>query len=172
MAGRGRGRRCDRHPRPIAAESASSCSVLPEAVEEPGCVPRRLITDKLRSYPTACRRVMPSVVHCTDQYANNRAEVSHQPIRQRERHMRRFKSAAQPRGPEVRRLHQSTMPAQFIGVTRRLAKSPSLPQPERARRNALSSTGLGGWASAVARQEQKRRMECTPDGKENVPPGA
>ena len=37
-----------------------------------GCIPRRLITDKLRSYPAACRTVMPSVVHCTDQYANNR----------------------------------------------------------------------------------------------------
>ncbi len=60
-----------------------------------GCVPRRLITDKLRSYPAACRTVMPSVVHCTEQYANNRAEVSHQPTRQRERQMRRFKSAAQ-----------------------------------------------------------------------------
>ena len=57
-------------------------------------VPRRLITDKLRSYAAAQRKVMPSVVHCTDQYANNRAEVSHQPIRQRERQMRRFKSAA------------------------------------------------------------------------------
>ena len=40
------------------------------------------------------RGVMPSVVHCTDQYANNRAEVSHQPTRQRERQMRRLKSAA------------------------------------------------------------------------------
>ena len=60
-----------------------------------GCVPRRLITDKLRTYPAACRTVMPSVVHCTDRYANNRAEVSHQPTRQRERQMRRFKSAAQ-----------------------------------------------------------------------------
>ncbi len=59
------------------------------------CVPRRLITDKLRSYPAACRTAMPSVVHCTDQYANNRAEVSHQPTRQRERQMRRFKSATQ-----------------------------------------------------------------------------
>ena len=58
-------------------------------------VPRRLITDKLRSYTAACRAVMPSVLHCTDQYANNRAEVSHQPTRQRERQMRRFKSAAQ-----------------------------------------------------------------------------
>ena len=52
-------------------------------------VPRRLITDKLRSYTAACRAVMPSVLHCTDQYANNRAEVSHQPTRQRERQMRR-----------------------------------------------------------------------------------
>ena len=38
---------------------------------------------------------MPSVLHCTDQCANNRAEVSHQPTRQRERQMRRFTSAAQ-----------------------------------------------------------------------------
>ena len=42
-----------------------------------GRVPRRLITDKLRSYPATSRTVMPSVVHVTDQYANNRAEVSH-----------------------------------------------------------------------------------------------
>ena len=60
-----------------------------------GRIPRRLITDQLRAYAAACRTVMPSVVHVTDQYANNRAEVSHQPTRQRERQMRRFKSAAQ-----------------------------------------------------------------------------
>jgi putative transposase len=34
-----------------------------------GSVPRRLITDKLRSYASARRAVMPSVVHVTDQYA-------------------------------------------------------------------------------------------------------
>ena len=55
-------------------------------------VPNRLVTDKLRSYGAAYRVSMPSVHHCTMQYANNRAEVSHQPTRQRERHMRRFKS--------------------------------------------------------------------------------
>ena len=53
-------------------------------------VPRRLMTDTLRRDSAACRTVMPSVLHCTDQYANNRAEVSHQPTRQRERQMRRF----------------------------------------------------------------------------------
>jgi putative transposase len=60
-----------------------------------GCVPRRLITDKLRSYSAAHRTVMPSVVHSTRQYENNRAEVSHQPTRHREGQMRQFKSAAQ-----------------------------------------------------------------------------
>ena len=59
-----------------------------------GRSPRRLVTDKLRSYSAAHRTVMPSVVHSTRQYANNRAEGSHQPTRQRERQMRRFKSAA------------------------------------------------------------------------------
>jgi len=60
-----------------------------------GTEPRRLVTDKLRSYGAAHRVVMPSVPHDTRQYANNRAEVSHQPTRQRERQMRRFKSPGQ-----------------------------------------------------------------------------
>ena len=55
-------------------------------------VPNRLVTDKLRSYGAALRTTLPSVHHCTNQYANNRAEVSHQPTRQRERQMRCFKS--------------------------------------------------------------------------------
>ncbi len=57
-----------------------------------GRAPLRLITDKLLSYRAAHRTVMPSVVHSTRQYENNRAEVSHQSTRQREGQMRRFKS--------------------------------------------------------------------------------
>ena len=57
-----------------------------------GRPPRRLVTEKLRSYSAAHRMLMPSVVHSTQQYENNRAEVSHQPTRQREGQMRRFKS--------------------------------------------------------------------------------
>ena len=60
-----------------------------------GREPRRLVTDKLRSYTAAHRTIMPSVAHDTSQYANNQAEVSHEPTRQRERGMRRFKSMAQ-----------------------------------------------------------------------------
>jgi len=57
--------------------------------------PRRIVTDKLRSYGVANRELMPDVMHDTNQYANNRAELSHQPTRVRERGMRRFKSPRQ-----------------------------------------------------------------------------
>ena len=61
-----------------------------------GCPPRCLITDKLRSYSAAHGVVMRSVVHSTQQYENNRAKVSHQPTRQRERQMRRTVSGGGP----------------------------------------------------------------------------
>ena len=60
-----------------------------------GCqyVPHVLITDKLGSYEAAHKEVLPSVEHRKHKRLNNRAENSHQPTRQRERIMRRFKSA-------------------------------------------------------------------------------
>jgi len=60
-----------------------------------GAVPTKIVADKLSSYGAARRIVMPSVIHSTEQYENNRAKVLHQPTRQRKRHMRRFKSAGQ-----------------------------------------------------------------------------
>ena len=60
-----------------------------------GKPPWQLVTDKLKSYAAAHREVFPSVEHRTGQYENNRAEVSHQHTRQKERQVRRFKSVAQ-----------------------------------------------------------------------------
>ena len=60
-----------------------------------GNEPRRIVTDKLRSYGVAHRELIPDTIHDTSQYTNNRAELSHQPTRVRERGMRRFKSAHQ-----------------------------------------------------------------------------
>ena len=57
--------------------------------------PRKIVTDKLRSYGVAHREIIPDTIHDTSQYANNRAEISHQPTRVRERGMRRFKSIVQ-----------------------------------------------------------------------------
>jgi len=60
------------------------------------CVPSwRMVTDKLKSYSAAHREMLPSVTHSTKQYENNRAELSHELTRQRERQMRRFKSMGQ-----------------------------------------------------------------------------
>jgi putative transposase len=55
-------------------------------------VPRVIITDKLKSYGAAKREILPGVEHRQHRYLNNRAENSHQPTRQRERRMQRFKS--------------------------------------------------------------------------------
>ena len=60
-----------------------------------GGEPRWLVTDKLRSYGAAHRTIMPTVTHINHVYANNRAEVSHQPTRQQEYHMRGFSSSTQ-----------------------------------------------------------------------------
>ena len=57
--------------------------------------PRKIVTDKLMSYGVAHRELIPDTMHDTSQYANNRAELSHQPTRVRERGMRRFKSMQQ-----------------------------------------------------------------------------
>ncbi|MEH6584427.1 MAG: IS6 family transposase [Halioglobus sp.] len=60
-----------------------------------GGEPRKIVTDKLRSYGVALRELIPETIHVTDRYANNRAEQSHEPTRVRERVMRRFKSTGQ-----------------------------------------------------------------------------
>ena len=57
-----------------------------------GRSPRVMITDKLRSYGAAKQNIMPGVEHRSHKGLNNRAENSHQPVRRRERIMKRFKS--------------------------------------------------------------------------------
>ena len=48
-----------------------------------------------RNKRAALREIAPSQIHIKKQYANNRAEVSHERTRQQERQMRRFKSPGQ-----------------------------------------------------------------------------
>ncbi len=67
-------------------------SFLRRVIGATGTEPWVVVTDKLSSYPPAVRRVLPNVDHRRHKGLNNRAENSHQPTRQRERLMRRFKS--------------------------------------------------------------------------------
>ena len=66
-----------------------------KALSNQGQVPIEITTDKLRGYAAAKREMMPSVPHCQDRYANNRAEVSHEPTREQERQMRGFRADGQ-----------------------------------------------------------------------------
>jgi putative transposase len=60
-----------------------------------GGKPLKVVTDKLASYSAAKKELIPSAEHSTVQYKNNRCELSHQPIRQQERQMRKLKSHGQ-----------------------------------------------------------------------------
>ncbi len=57
--------------------------------------PLKIVTDKLRSYGVVHRQLIPDAIHDKSQYANNRAEQSHESTRVRERGMRKFKAVGQ-----------------------------------------------------------------------------
>ena len=76
-------------------DSAAAKRFFKRLLRSHGDEPRKIVTDKLRSYGVAHRDIIPEAIHVTDQYANNRVEQSHEHTRVRERGMRRFKTARQ-----------------------------------------------------------------------------
>jgi len=66
--------------------------LLLRLLKKQGMPPKRIITDKLRSYSAAKRDLMPTVEHRSHKGLNNRAENSHLPLRKRERTMQGFRS--------------------------------------------------------------------------------
>jgi putative transposase len=60
---------------------------LRRLIKRLGFIPKRIITDKLRSYGAAKREVVPRLDHWSHKDLNNRAENSHLPFRKRERTM-------------------------------------------------------------------------------------
>ena len=69
--------------------------LLRKLVKKQGATPSVMITGKLASYGAAKRAIMSGDEHRHHRGLNNRAENSQQPIRQRERIMKRYMSAAQ-----------------------------------------------------------------------------
>jgi transposase-like protein len=68
--------------------------LMRKLLKRQGFAPARVTTDKLPSYGAAFDDMGISARHERGRRRNNRAEVSHQPVRRRERKMQRFKSAA------------------------------------------------------------------------------
>ncbi len=102
-------------------------------------VPRVIVTDKLKSYGAAKRELLSSVEHRQHRYLNNRAENSHQPTRQRERRMQRFKSPGQ-----AQRFLSASGPIAQHFRPRRYRLSASVYRPELGKRSDLA----GDYASS------------------------
>jgi transposase-like protein len=74
-------------------DTRAALRLMRKLLKKQGFVPKLLITDKLRSYASAFRRLRLTCPHEQGLRKNNRAENSHQAVRRRERKMQRFKSA-------------------------------------------------------------------------------
>jgi len=78
-------------------DSRAAQRLMVKLLKFAGAPPRVMINDKLRSYGAARAKMGLHVEHRQHKGLNNRAANSHQPTRQRERIMKRFKSARQAR---------------------------------------------------------------------------
>lgn len=70
----------------------AALKLMRKLLKRQGFVPDAIVTDRLRSYGAALRDLGLTNRHEMGDRMNNRAEVSHQPTRQRERQRRRFRS--------------------------------------------------------------------------------
>jgi putative transposase len=84
-----------------------------------GSEPRKIVTDKLRSYGVAHRELFPETIHSTQQYENNVAEQSHESTKVRERGMRRLKSVRQAQ----RFLHAHAIVINLLNLGRYLVRA-------------------------------------------------
>jgi len=70
----------------------AALKLMRKFLKKQGYIPDEIVTDKLASYAAALRELGLAHLQVTGGRLNNRAEVSHQPTRRRERWMGRFKS--------------------------------------------------------------------------------
>src|ERR671928_2113460 len=73
-------------------DKRAALKLMRKLLKKQGFTSAVVVTDKLRSYGAAFQEIGLSARHEQGLRQSNRAEVSHQPIRRRERKMQRFKS--------------------------------------------------------------------------------
>jgi transposase-like protein len=71
--------------------------LMRKLLRKQGFAPAVVTTDRLRSYGAAFAEIGIAARHERGLRKNNRAEVSHQPLRRREREMQRFRSPGSAR---------------------------------------------------------------------------
>ncbi|MDF0602110.1 IS6 family transposase [Psychromarinibacter sp. C21-152] len=103
-----------------------------------GYVPNAIVTDRRRSYGAALRELGLHDRHVTGGRSNNRAEVSHQPTRRRERQQIRFKSP----GAAQRFLASHAAISNHFNLQRHLISRRTL--------KVFRSTAMADWREIVA----------------------
>ncbi len=73
-------------------DKAAARRLMRKLLRKQGFAPTVITTDKLRSYGAAFTEIGLTARHEQGLRKNNRAEISHQPLRRRERKMQRFRS--------------------------------------------------------------------------------
>ena len=111
---------------------------LRKLLRRQGYVPEAIVTDRLRSYSAALRELGLTDRHVMGGRSNNRAEVSHQPTRRRERQQIRFKSP----GSAQRFLSPHAAIANHFNVQRHMISRRTL--------KALRATASADWREIVA----------------------
>ena len=86
--------------------------MMGKLLKKHGWVPKRITTDKLRSYHVAIRTLGLTAEHIDNKCANNHAKNSHQPVRRRERKQQRFKSPGSAQG--FLNIHSSVYNAFYV----------------------------------------------------------
>lgn len=116
----------------------AALKLMRKLLKKQGWVPTRIVTDKLRSYHVAFRKIGLAAEHVDRKRANNRAENSHQPVRRRERKMQRFKSP----GSAQRFLNVQSTTYNTFYFQRHLINRPTFKQ--------YRAEAFNAWKSATA----------------------
>ena len=130
-------------------DSRAALRLMRKLLKKHGFAPKLLVTDKLRSYGAAFRRLRLACPHEQGLRNNNRAENSHQAVRRRERKQQRFKSypVTLP----------SLQPCFWIATSPRFAHTSKIPSACIRSRNSPPS-----FISAVKAQPRLTRAAAFP----------
>ena len=116
----------------------AALKLMRRLLKRQGYLPDAIVTDRLRSYGAAFRELGLTDRHVTGGRSNNRAEVSHQPTRRRERQRRGFRSP----GSAQRFLAVHAAVYNHFNVQRHLISCRSLRE--------LRSQAFAGWREIAA----------------------
>ena len=119
-------------------DKAAARKPMRKLLRKQGFAPTEITTDGLRSYGTAYAELGMSARHERGLRRNNRAEVSHRPVRRRERKMRGFKSP----GSDQRFVSVHAAAYNALNVQRHLISRRTL--------RAFRAEAMARWRAATA----------------------